>query len=62
MLLTLPGVLSDAELAEVGIVVLLFAVGLEIPLPQLVQLLIGVEHRVAPQRSLGLKVGVWHSF
>ncbi|WIY27500.1 hypothetical protein [Parasedimentitalea psychrophila] len=35
---------------------------LQIPLPQQVQLLIGLEHRVAPQRSLGLKVGVWHRF
>jgi hypothetical protein len=35
---------------------------LQIPLPRGTHLLIGAEHRVTTQRSLGLKVGVWHRF
>jgi len=36
--------------------------GVQIPLTQDTRLLIGAEHRVTTQRSLGLKVGVWHRF
>ena len=35
---------------------------LQIPLSRDSQLVIGVQHRRAVQRSLGLKVGVWHRF
>jgi len=35
---------------------------LKIPLPRNAQLLIGVQHRMTTQRSLGLKVAVWHRF
>lgn len=35
---------------------------LQIPLPRNNKLLIGAEHRVTTQRSLGLKIGVWHNF
>ncbi|PCJ07476.1 MAG: hypothetical protein COB16_10800 [Rhodobacteraceae bacterium] len=35
---------------------------LQIPLTRDTQLLIGAQHRVTTQRSLGLKVGVWHRF
>ncbi len=36
--------------------------GVQIPLTRDTQLLIAAEHRVTTQRSLGLKVGVWHRF
>ncbi|WP_240931875.1 hypothetical protein [Parasedimentitalea denitrificans] len=35
---------------------------LQVPLPRDSHLLIGLQHRVTTQRSLGLKVGVWHRF
>jgi len=35
---------------------------LQIPLPHGSQLQVGVQHRMTTQRSLGLKVGVWHRF
>ena len=36
--------------------------GLQIPLGEETLLLIGAEHRVNVERSLGLKIGVWHRF
>ncbi len=36
--------------------------GLQIPLNPDTRLLIGAQHRVTTKRSLGLKLGVWHSF
>ena len=35
---------------------------LQIPLPRDSHLVIGLQHRMTTQRSLGLKVGVWHRF